>query len=93
MTSTLTIDEPLREALGTALDLAYDDQKSYIDYASPDIDYGDEWPEVCAEKCKKFRALGEFGESIGFAGERERWESLAKEFEETLENDNAEAEV
>lgn len=46
----LELTETQAESLLTALDLAISDQIHYLDYGSPEIDYGQEWPEVAANK-------------------------------------------
>jgi hypothetical protein len=73
---TLTPEEV--EALGYALDLAYDDQSAYLDTGNPEVDYGAEWPEVARIKARQYSALARLGDCAGLHGELERWSNLAK---------------
>jgi hypothetical protein len=75
---TLTITQDERDAIGEALDLAHSDQEHYLHYGNPEIDYGTEWEETAQAKAATFRLLGQVGEKLGFHGEAERWEELAK---------------
>lgn len=51
----LTHDE--YEGLLEIADLAITDQENYIRDATPALDYGDEWPDVAAERARKFHAV------------------------------------
>ncbi len=79
--TTLTPDE--LEALGWALDMAHDDQQSYLATGTLDEDYGREWPEVARNKAKYCRALAVLTGSLGLAGDVERWNHLAGRFDES----------
>jgi hypothetical protein len=74
---TIRFTESEVEALGYALDLAYDDQSAYFDFGNPKQDYGAEWPEVSKRKEEQFRAIAQIGFRVGLAGELERWNTLA----------------
>jgi hypothetical protein len=47
---TLTVTPGQQQALWWAIDAALDDQAYYLKNADPDVDHGDEWPEVAAAK-------------------------------------------
>jgi len=66
------------EALGWALDLAYDDQQSYLSIGNPHSDYAEEWPEVARQKAAYCRAIAK---AALIHGEDERWTGLAEDFE------------
>lgn len=83
--TTITLTDAQRYALGYALDLAADDQNNYLSYGSPEVDYGKEWPEIAKERAEKFIALGRVGELLGFCGEGSRWTDLANEVLETID--------
>jgi hypothetical protein len=65
------------DALGAALDLAFEDQENYLTSGNAPQDYGSEWSEAKREKQSKFRLIASVTEKLGIAGERERWEGLA----------------
>lgn len=79
----LTSDQ--EEALGWVLDLAHDDQESYLHYGNQKVDYGDEWPEAAKQKAAYCRHIAEIA---GINGECERWTALAEAFEATLEGED-----
>lgn len=86
----VTIDQDARDALATALDLAHGDQKQYMGYGDPKSDFGSEWPEVAHRKANQFRALGKFADQV-FPGEADRWNRLADEILETLDDEEERA--
>lgn len=81
---TITLTPKQIEAIGYALDLAASDQEHYLSYGDPPLDYGDELEEATEAKAEQFRLLGDVGELLCIHGEKERWDRLAKEFEELV---------
>lgn len=66
------------EAFGWALDMAYDDQQSYMSIGNPHKDYGDDWPDSARQKAAYCRSIAEVAP---INGEDERWTDLAEQFE------------
>jgi len=65
------------DTIGWILDLAYDDQEQYLKFGDPQLDYGDDWPEVARQRaawCK------EISDAATIHGESERWAQLAAEY-------------
>jgi hypothetical protein len=73
--------EDQREALGYALDLAYDVQKNWLHFGDPKLDYGDEWPEVRETKRDTYRAIAQVEQKL-FRNVSDRWEKLAEFLED-----------
>ncbi len=71
---TLTPDEI--EAIGFALDLAYQDQENYFQTGDPKEDYGPSWNDERKMKADYFRTIGKVAQRLGMSGERERWNDL-----------------
>jgi hypothetical protein len=74
----MKLTEEQREALGWALDMAYDDQNSYMSVGNPEKDYGDDWPDAALMKANYCRSIAEIAD---INGEYERWTDLAEQFE------------
>jgi hypothetical protein len=49
---TLTVTPEQQQALWWAIEAALDDQSYYLKYADPDVDHGEEWPEVAIATAK-----------------------------------------
>jgi hypothetical protein len=76
----LTKDEV--EALGYALDLAYDDQANYINVSNLAVDYGTDWPDAREHKVTSFMHIAAIAEKLEMHGEPERWRALASQVHE-----------
>jgi hypothetical protein len=57
---TMTMTEEQVWALMEMISLAIGDQQDYLMQGNPDADYGDEWPQVAAEKAARFRVVAEW---------------------------------
>jgi hypothetical protein len=67
------------EAIGYALDLAFEDQENYLTSGiDPVADYGPDWPEAAKHKSERFDAIAQAVEKLGIDNP-ERWQRLAKQ--------------
>jgi len=73
----IVITQPMRHAIGYALDLAFDDQEHYLKCGNPKTDYSGDWEEARRSKADKYRALAKLGDRLSFQGEADRWNRLA----------------
>jgi hypothetical protein len=69
----LAIQETIEEAL--------DDAENYLDDGSPELDYGDEWPEAAANKAKRLGLVADWLKAEnGLFGVISRLEALAEDY-------------
>lgn len=85
----LVVTPEASELIGDLLDIAYDDQSHYLQFADPQTDYGDEWPEVAKTKAARFCGFARLAVAVGLYGEPERWYDLAKDVADWLPADPA----
>lgn len=78
MTVELTPEEI--DAIEAAVELARDDQSSYLQYGGPERDYDDEWPSVARRKSEMWDTLAGLFSKLGLGNQMLR--ALAEEFDE-----------
>ncbi len=71
-----------RDELEWALNAALGEQENYLKSGDMQLDYGDEWPELCKQNAARCRAIAYMR---FYQGEAECWTDLAEEFERNLE--------
>lgn len=69
-------------AICSAAGYAVEDQEHWLDCGDPQIDYGDEWEEVAANKAEDFHNLASALRKLDFGGMADSCDTLAEQFTE-----------
>jgi len=88
---TMELTDEMRAALSYAISLAIEDQENWMRDGDPDVDYGDEWPEVAQEKSREWDQLALASVALGL-GMEQRCEGMADDFREAAEEASEEDE-
>jgi hypothetical protein len=80
-TVTVALTQADLDAIALALSLSYDDQASYLQNGDPAVDYAEDLEDTKKLKATQFRGIAAVAGRLGIYTQKERWESLAEEWE------------